>query len=285
MKKGSFLLSVLITAIAVMAFSIGGVKNSYSVMNASGPPAGYSGDPASNNRDCSSCHTGPTAQIQQGWISSNIPAEGFMPDSTYTITAIAKGPGHSKFGFQISPQDSAGNFLGTLVNTGSATKLTSDPNYITQTAAGTSGSDSLSWTFDWIAPANSTGFVNFYGSFNLANGDGRYSGDTIVLSVLSVYQFIPDTTGNSDTTNISAFSNNGPGISVYPNPARDFVTIEGGSSILGSSFYVIDQSGRRVLSGKIDNETYTIDIHQLQKGLYYIQLGTKEQRSFKVLKN
>lgn len=285
MKKGSFLITVIISAIAVMAFSIGGVK---SVMNASGPPAGYSGDPASGNRDCSSCHAGPAVENQPGWITSNIPEEGYKPDSIYTITAMAKGLGHTKFGFQISPQDSAGNFLGTLVNTGSTTKLTSDPNYITQTAEGTAGTDSTLWSFDWIAPSDNTGYVNFYGSFNLANGDSRYSGDTIMLSVLSVYEFIPDTTNTTDTTDISViqhFPDDGLSISVYPNPATDFITIDRGQSIPGTSYYIIDQVGRQVMRGKLNNKITTINIHHLEKGIYYVQLGTKNRQAFKMMKN
>ena len=151
MKSLSFFLSVLITAIGLMAFTYGGDENILSILYTGGPPPGYSGDPKSDNGNCTSCHSGLDAQNQIGWISSNIPVEGYVPDSTYTITAMAKATGLTKFGFQISPQNPSGDFMGTLVNTESTTQLTSDPNYITQTSSGTAGNDSLSWTFDWTA--------------------------------------------------------------------------------------------------------------------------------------
>jgi len=276
MKKLIFLVTVIITAIGIMAFTFGEIENNYSIMYAGGPPAGYSDDPASNFNDCSYCHSGTEVKSQKGWITSNIPIEGYIPDSTYTITATAKGTGHTKFGFQVSPQDTLGNFLGTLINTGTNTKLTSDPNYISQSASGNTGSDSISWSFDWTAPSEGSGEANFYGTFNLANGDGGYGGDIIMVSVLSTKEFI---------TNIPLISDDGQEISVYPNPATDFVTIEVDNSILGSSYHVIDQAGRQVLSGKISTLITTVDINQLGKGMYFIQVGSELKTSFKVLKN
>ncbi len=277
MKTLPFLITVVITAIGIMAFTFGENENNYSILYTSGPPPGYSGDPDSDNRDCTSCHdSGPEAQSQTGWITSNIPIEGYVPGSTYTITATAKGIGHTKFGFQVSPQDTLGNFLGTLVNTGSNTKLTTDPNYITHTSSGTAGTDSLSWTFDWTAPAEGSGGTNFYGAFNITNEDGGTSGDTIMVSILSIKEFI---------TNIPVISDDGLKISVYPNPTSDFVTIEVDNSILGSSYHVIDQAGRQVLTGKISKVITTVDINQLGKGMYFIQLGSQAKTSLKVIKN
>jgi len=275
MKAGIIVLTVALSAIVFMAFALGGNLNNYSVMYSSGPPGGYSGDPASGNRNCTSCHSGPEVQSREGWITSNIPVEGYVPESSYTITARAIGIGHTKFGFQVSPQDAAGNFMGTLVNTGTNTKLTSDPNYISQTSTGSNGNDSIDWTFDWTAPAEGSGEVNFYGVFNIANGDGRTSGDTILLSVLNVKELITHTRDISDDGLI---------ISVYPNPASDVLTINGDNSILGSSYHVIDQAGREVLTGKISSINTTVDINQLANGIYYIQVGSQSRTSFKVLK-
>lgn len=275
MKTLAFFLTVIFTAIGIMAFTFDGEENNYSILYASGPPAGYSGGPDSDNRDCSSCHTGPEAQSQAGWITSNIQAGGYVPDSTYTITATAKGAGHTKFGFQISPQDTLGNFLGTLINTESTTKLTSDPNFITQSSTGTTGTDSLSWTFDWTAPAEGSGEANFYGAFNIADGDGRTSGDTIMVSILSIREFI---------TSIPDISDRGIKISLYPNPASDFVTIDVDNSMLGSSYYVIDQAGRQVLTGRISTLITTVDINHLDNGMYFIQVGSQAKMSFKIIK-
>ena len=275
MKTLTFFLSVLITAIGLMAFTFDRNEDNYSVLYSSGPPAGHSGDPLSDNSDCTSCHSGPEAQSQTGWITSDIPLDGYIPGSTYTITATAKATGHTKFGFQISPQDTLGNILGTLVNTGTNTKLTTDLNYITQSSSGTTGTDSLSWEFDWTAPAESSGEANFYGAFNITNGNGSTSGDTIMLSILTIKEF---------TTNIPDILGGGLKISLYPNPASDFVTIDVDNSILGSSYHVIDHAGRQILTGKISAVITTVDISQLEKGMYFIQVGSQAKISFKVIK-
>ncbi len=73
----------MITTIGIMAFTFGENENNYSILYASGPPPGYSGDPDSYNRDCTSCHSGPDVQSQTGWITSNIPIEGYVHDIGY----------------------------------------------------------------------------------------------------------------------------------------------------------------------------------------------------------
>lgn len=276
MKPSAYIIAIIIMAFGIMAFSSGGGKNKLSILYTGGPPPGYSGDPKSGERNCSSCHSGSEVQNQPGWITSNIPAEGYVPDSSYTITATAIGIGHSKFGFQISPQDTLGNFLGTLVNTETTTQLSSNPNYIIQTSAGTAGTDSLSWTFDWTAPAEGSGEINFYGAFNLANGDGSTDGDMIKLSSLSIKEII---------ASIPEVSENGQKVSVYPNPASTYVTIDVVSSLMGSYYHVIDQAGRLVLKGQINTESTTLDINHLGTGVYFIQVGTEAKTSIKVVKN
>lgn len=276
MKTLTLIVTIIIIAIGSMAFTFDWMEYGYSILYASGPPPGHSGDPNGNKKDCTSCHSGPEVQSQTGWITSTIPIEGYVPDSTYTITAKAKGIGHTKFGFQISPQDTLGNFLGTLVNTGEKTKLTTDPNYISQTFAGTAGEDSLSWTFDWKAPAEGSGEINFYGAFNIADGNGGTRGDTIMVSVLSIKELV---------ASIPGISKDGLKVSVYPNPASAYIKIDVEYSMLGSSYYVIDQAGRQVLTGKISTESTTVDINQLGEGIYFVQVGSEHKTSIKLIKN
>ena len=186
MKKTIIFASITVIITIIMAFTSGIDTGHSSLKNSSGVQSGCSGDPASGSTNCTGCHSGPAAQLQADWITSDIPGSGYVPDVTYTITATATGMGHTKFGFQVSPQNSSGTILGTLVNTGSETKLTSNQKYITHTSMGTSGSGSKAWTFNWTAPAPGSGEVTFYGAFNIANGNNSSSGDTIMLSTLSV---------------------------------------------------------------------------------------------------
>ncbi len=185
MKKNLFL---LFSVAAIISSGI--LFSTKTIMgDTSGPSAGKCGAPSDNFTNCTSCHNG-TATSTTGWITSNIPASGYIPGNTYTITATATYPALVRYGFQISPQNTSGVKLGTLVITNStATKLVGTGKYVEHTSAGTTGSTgSHTWTFNWIAPAAGSGPVNFYGAFNCANNNGGESGDHIYLSTLSVNQ-------------------------------------------------------------------------------------------------
>src|SRR5207244_13425161 len=155
--------------------------------NAAGAPYGYAGDPAGGHHNCTSCHFGPSPATQSGWITSTVPGSGYVPGSTYTVTATATAAGHIKFGFEVSPQNSGGTYLGTLVNTSSQTQLVGLNHYITQTSNGNCcNSGSHTWTFNWVAPNAGSGDVTFYGAFNVTNNNTFDTGDTIYLSTLVI---------------------------------------------------------------------------------------------------
>lgn len=276
MKKAGIIATILITIVLIMAFSTSGDGfHSYMLKYSGGGPTGYSGDPASDFNNCTYCHSGVEAQTDTAWITSDIPGSGYLPNTTYTITATATSSGIEKFGFQISPQNSEGTLLGTLASSDSETALTSNSEYITHTSEGTTGSGSKTWTFDWTSPEPGTGDVTFYGAFNLANNDGRSSGDTIVLSTLAI---------NESTTGIDGFLESDLDIKLYPNPASEVITLESDSRMLGSSYHVIDMAGRQVMSGSISSETMTLSISKLEPGLHYIHIGGQKKQTFKVMK-
>jgi hypothetical protein len=160
--------------------------------SSSGAPSGKANDPASGSANCTDCHSGiaTNATAAQASITSTIPAAGYTPGSTYTITATVNFTGRSKFGFQISPQNATGALLGTLINTSTQTKLVGISKYVTHTTSGNSGSNTKSWTFDWTAPAAGTGVVTFYGSFMAANGDGGTSGDIVYKTSYAVSEAV-----------------------------------------------------------------------------------------------
>ena len=104
-----------------------------------GPPAGYTGSPG-DGQNCASCHSS-SVQTITGVITSNIPASGYMPNQTYTITASLSQTGINRFGFQISPQNTSGTKLGSLIVTNSTeTSLSGSGKYIQHKSPGTLGS-------------------------------------------------------------------------------------------------------------------------------------------------
>ena len=124
----------------------------------SGSPAGYTGSPGDGGH-CVSCHGGSAATVT-GWITSNIPATGYIPGSVYTLTVTVSGSG--KKGFEVSPQNVTGTQLGVLA-AGTGNHLTGGTKYVTQSSAG-STSSTVTWSFNWTAPVAGTGMVTFYGA-------------------------------------------------------------------------------------------------------------------------
>ena len=179
--------------------------------NASGPPLGATGSPFdAATCDYPGCHdTYPLKGVKPGWIASNVPVAGYIPGTTYTITAKAVYIGRNKFGFEISPQNVSGTILGTLSNISGRTQTYS--GYIEHTSSSNSGTDSCVWTFKWKAPSPGVGNVTFYGAFNCANNDGSTYGDYIYTSTLVIPQ--------NTTAGIGELANQEVSVNVFPNPA------------------------------------------------------------------
>jgi len=145
-----------------------------------GSPGGKTGSPGDGGATCTQCHSG-TAQTATNWISTTIPAEGYQPGQTYTITAAGFHMGVVKFGFELTAENASGNKVGTFaVINATETQLTNNNKAVTHKAAGTTPiGNSKIWTMSWTAPTPAVGDVTFYGAFNAANGNGANTGDVI----------------------------------------------------------------------------------------------------------
>ena len=74
-------------------------------------------------------------------------------------------------------------------------------------------------------------------------------------------------------------------ISIFPNPAMDLITVKAGNNLFGTQYYLTDQNGSQILTGKIDSETTSINISQFKNGIYLFRLEGQKRRSIKVIKN
>lgn len=239
-----------------------------------GAPNGNTGSP-SDGQTCNVCHGGAPVVVLPNLISSNIPSSGYRPDSIYTFTAKIVWPGHSTFGFQVSPQSPTGLFLGELIQTDPSTEVTGFGRYVTHVSGGISGNDSLSWTFDWQAPPAGSGSVTFYGAFNVANGDGFNSFDTIVNSSLVVPE---DITVNTGTINpVKNFS-------VYPNPAVEQCNIYVSKPNENYQISVYRVNGQLVSTETLQSDADSRIILKLnflkEAGLYQVGVQKGETSSF-----
>lgn len=239
-----------------------------------GSPGAKSGSPGDSFSNCTDCHSG-TAQNATDWIISDIPDLGYSAGETYTITAMVEHTGSSKFGFEVTAEDSDGLKVGEIVITDAArTSLINDSKGITHTASGTEGSANINeWSFDWIAPEGTTGDVTFYGAFNATNSDFLNTGDVIYLSTYTV---------SPDVTAIDELSSN---FRFYPNPSNGLLNIENPDFKNASSVMVFSTTGQLVEEFKLNSEYTSLNLTHLSKGIYFVRLNNQTSRMQKLVIN
>lgn len=239
----------------------------WSFTNSSGPMGGYSHAPSDSYCGTSGCHTPASSGSNFFTNSSDITLDNglgtfvYKPGVTYTMKMTVTRPGHVKFGFQLTALDSAKHKMaGSFTITNSATTQTktnfaATRTYVEHTYNGTSGTNTISWSFKWTAPKPAVGPVVFYCISNATNNDGSSYGDTIVAKEFtfhldtsglpapkfSYYPLSPctgdtvhfvDSSTNSPTSWAWTFQNGSPGTSalqgpacVFNNPGKDSVTL------------------------------------------------------------
>lgn len=72
------------------------------------------------------------------------------------------------------------------------------------------------------------------------------------------------------------------GVSIYPNPAGDVLSIQGPDFLQGLGYYFIDNLGRRVLQGSLEGQNNDIDISTLSTGMYDLVIAGYEDDAVKV---
>jgi hypothetical protein len=72
--------------------------------------------------------------------------------------------------------------------------------------------------------------------------------------------------------------------SVYPNPANSQINVKADTNLLGSIYTVYDNTGKVVLSGKINTENTVIELGNLSGGVYLFSVGENMKQTFKVIK-
>lgn len=277
-----FTLAFLLSGLCFLAYTF--THNTVQSNNDSAPPK-YTGSPG-DAQNCTSCHNGSPTNVT-GWITSDIPAAGYTPDTTYTITATATDSSTNKFGFEISPQLTSGNPLGAKVgmlfvinNTETilvSTTGTGDTKYITQRAAGTTGAgNSKTWTFNWQAPSVQPKSVTFYGAF------------TAGISISSDHTYLSEHTREVNLSGLdeTAFTE-ALGLTIYSNPAGSVINIslfhEQPATL---NIKLFDLSGKMVKSLISDQKfsgdfTQCFSLDELKKGLYFLNVEINGKSCYK----
>lgn len=236
-----------------------------------GVPSGFTGSPI-DGVTCATmnCHPGPPIYAS-GWITTSIPASGYIPADTYDITMTATRAGSPYFGFQISALTEYMNQTTLLITDTPETQYAQMYSYLTHKKAGTNGiNGSKTWTCKWIAPSDTyQTYVTFYASFFAGEKDVDemvYYTDLVVFSKFH----------GMDEIRLKGFS-------VYPNPASDFLTIESQRFIKHLELY--DLNGKQISLHFFPGKKIELELpqDQVSNGLYILRISTeKEVFSYKL---
>jgi hypothetical protein len=108
------------------------------------------------------------------------------------------------------------------------------------------------------------------GAHQTANGNNGYSDAFLVkFSGISV--------GINETINDKLFS-------IYPNPTQSIVNVKADTKLIGAVYNIYDNTGKVVLSGKINTENTSVDLEKLAAGIYLFSIGENVKQTFKVIK-
>ena len=99
------------------------------------------------------------------------------------------------------------------------------------------------------------------------------STDTSAVAILTVVNNV----GINEISQSNLFS-------VYPNPANSHINVKADVTLLGSDYTIYDNTGKLVLSGKINSENTVIELGNLSGGIYMFNVGGNLKQTFKVIK-
>ncbi len=247
-----------ITLTFLLVFTVFTVFNIFTKQATSEPSGaipGVTGSPA-DGVTCSQagCHNG-TPTVVPGIITSNVPVDGYVPGTTYTITITSSGSGAK--GFQVSPQATNGTLVGTLI-AGTGTKIVG-AKYVTHSAS--KGAATAIWNFQWKAPVAGTGDVTFYGAFAVTRNTTRKS--TLLLT-------------EAATNGVGIIANSDLKLELYPNPSSEMVSIKIPANTTNGTILIYDLQGKIVLKSILEKDMVEakLNISELIQGQYALRLIT-----------
>jgi hypothetical protein len=242
-----------------------------------GGKEGKTGSPGENA--CNQCHNTNALNSGGGSVtisSPNMPNWVYFPGITYTINVKVKKVGLGKFGFgfeallpsganggliQTANSVNAKSLSATVLGNSRTNALHKTPNHFSQ--------DSITFTFDWTAPAVGTGNITFYAAGNASNSGNNSSGDFIYTS----NQLI--TEGSSvDIQTLLASKD----LTIFPNPSSNSITINLPEDLSHAStgVQIFDVKGALVHSQNLVNNSnsknISLDVAFLNDGVYFIHL-------------
>jgi len=175
----------------------------------------------------------------------------------------------------LSSFEAAKNKNDAYLTWNTATELNSDKFYIERS------NDGL--LFKNIGQVKATGNSNTNTTYHFSDKNAaiNFPGQTLYYRFKQV-----DIDGKNSVSPVRSvqFKQHLAGIQVYPIPANDVITIQAATTHVGLTYRITDQTGRQVLSGRLNNNTTTVNISQLAAGIYFVQAGKLSKEIVKIVK-
>ena len=241
---------------------------------------GSTGAPGDEANVCQSCHNGPTTvAIGITLLEQGDTITQYEPNKTYQIHVrvnYVSGTKPKAHGFQMTLLNAAKNKTGpnikTLLALSSNVKLATARNdrlYAEQVDRSTTNL----FEIQWIAPVAGSGPVTIYAGGTGVNANDSDSGDGGSKAAVQVDEKIP-----SASKEANPFS-----ISIYPNPFAEKFWIQGATDNL-RKIQIVDLFGRELLAMQLNETSRSVDLGNLNDGIYFAKLIDKQNRIIKTQK-
>jgi hypothetical protein len=230
---------------------------------------GYTGSPSEGT--CRTCHSDAPLNDSKGSITITAPTLinwNYTPGETYLINVTITRTGAKVFGFDFEALTTTNVDAGTLSRIGNDQTLLISKAKNGRTNAihitdGGNTPNTHTFSFNWTAPNTSVGTITFYATGNATNNNGNTSGDYVYATKQTL----------SNTVNVIEQMKMNNNISIYPNPANEYVYIKNVTDVteqMNVSF--IDISGKVILTKRNLNSNSTINIAALSTGNYLVKI-------------
>lgn len=266
---------ITLLALGTLAGTMLLINSNNLVANGGGAPGGNSSSGGDSGNSCGQggCHGGGHTVSSSALIVTDIPGSGYIPGNTYNVTVTGVDGGYSKFGFELAAEDGSNNTAGTLAASLSGREQLRGNGHLTHTISGTTGaSGNFGWNGTWVAPTAGTGTVTFSTSVLFADGNGGNSGDSTVVSSITVSEDL--TASISDISQIKA--------NVFPNPVVEELNIK--VDVTDYVFYqLFNANGKLVKKFQSNTELTTISLSELKSGTYFLHAHSSEASFVKLI--
>ena len=122
-----------------------------------------------------------------------------------------------------------------------------------------------------------------YITFRVKPKSGYAIGDIIPNTAYIYFDFNPPIITNTYTTEFISTMNitdfDATIFTVYPNPTKDFLTISSKNSQDIKTLTINDMSGKTIFKDAFIGPNKTIDISQINNGIYFLSLSIKSQKN------